>query len=201
MVWKPKYEENRRAKMARDPEYAAKLKSTRSRTPEENKVYMAAYYLAHPEKFKRNEAQNIYRNELRRKRYAEDEQHREKCRALSRNTPKTTRRAGRIKIQYGLSVDDFNRLLSAQGGTCAICPATKGSARGEQLHIDHCHDTGVIRGLLCTNCNQGLGKFGDDPDRLMTAVRYLRSASANSNRRECVEAELRGPANDLLAAV
>jgi hypothetical protein len=58
------------------------------------------------------------------------------------------------------------------GGCCAICG--KRPERDASLHLDHCHDTDEIRGVLCNRCNQGLGLFGEDADLLDAAARYLR---------------------------
>ena len=73
---------------------------------------------------------------------------------------------------FGISADEFDVLLEAQGGCCAICRGRP--ERASSLHLDHCHDTGAIRGVLCGRCNQGLGLFGDDAALLDAAVRYLR---------------------------
>lgn len=59
-------------------------------------------------------------------------------------------------------------MVSEQESKCAIC-----EKHVEKLHVDHCHDTGKVRGLLCTTCNHGLGKLGDNLDGLFKAVRYL----------------------------
>lgn len=77
--------------------------------------------------------------------------------------------------KYGLTKDDFNALLEKQNGGCAICGATSGGKRheNERLHVDHCHTTGVVRGLLCTECNTSLGKFKDSPELLRKAAMYL----------------------------
>ena len=69
---------------------------------------------------------------------------------------------------YGISADEFDALLEKQGGVCAIC------AGPDPKHLDHDHRTGEIRGILCVNCNHGLGKFFDDVDLLERAVTYLR---------------------------
>ena len=72
---------------------------------------------------------------------------------------------------YGLTKSGFGSLLKMQGGVCAICFGA-GKA-GQRLHIDHCHETNEVRGLLCGNCNQGLGRFKDDPTSLGRAVEYV----------------------------
>jgi hypothetical protein len=66
-------------------------------------------------------------------------------------------------------------MLAAQGGVCAICGAPPEDPRGYRMHIDHCHDTGRVRGILCGGCNRGMGNFGDDIARLQGAIRYLQT--------------------------
>lgn len=83
-------------------------------------------------------------------------------------------RRSKLKIAYGLSVEIYNDMLAAQGGGCAICGVTKPGGRTNHFPVDHCHTTGVIRGLLCTKCNRGLGLFNDDTDRMERAVKYLK---------------------------
>lgn len=58
-------------------------------------------------------------------------------------------------------------MVLKQGGRCAVCGEEK------KLHVDHCHDTGKVRGMLCFACNTGIGKLKDDPDLLLAAHRYL----------------------------
>lgn len=71
----------------------------------------------------------------------------------------------------GLSREAYDALLERQDGKCAICGSDpNGQGR---LHIDHDHNTGRARGLLCSNCNPGLGYFKDDPELLGRAARYL----------------------------
>lgn len=60
-------------------------------------------------------------------------------------------------------------MVERQNGKCPICR----SSLGEKPHVDHDHMTGAIRGILCFNCNAGLGKYGDDPERLVRAAQYL----------------------------
>ncbi|MBT2399026.1 endonuclease VII domain-containing protein [Streptomyces sp. ISL-100] len=76
-------------------------------------------------------------------------------------------RAGHLKRQYGLTEAERDEMISAQMGICSICLAAPA------VHVDHCHETGRVRGVLCFNCNSAIGKLGDDPDTLRRAVAYL----------------------------
>ncbi|OHD23878.1 MAG: hypothetical protein A2Y38_17005 [Spirochaetes bacterium GWB1_59_5] len=82
----------------------------------------------------------------------------------------------KLEQKFGLSVQDYQALLIAQSGRCAIClrpeRATK-FGKVVRLSVDHCHTTGRVRGLLCRSCNFGLGSFDDDPDTLLLAANYL----------------------------
>lgn len=77
--------------------------------------------------------------------------------------------------KYGLTEADWDRMLTEQGGRCAICHTDTPGGRGERWHIDHCHATDRVRGLLCHNCNVGIGNFKDDPTLLESAAAYLRA--------------------------
>lgn len=76
-----------------------------------------------------------------------------------------------LKSKYGLSVEDFNALLDKQDNRCVICSEKFTSTK--HRHVDHCHTTKKVRGLLCQFCNTGLGNFRDSPDRLRAAANYL----------------------------
>ena len=80
-------------------------------------------------------------------------------------------REDHLKRKYGISIEEYDALLSRQEGDCAICGQPPRS--DISLHVDHDHDTGAIRGLLCFRCNNALGDFGDDADRLIGAAGYL----------------------------
>lgn len=71
---------------------------------------------------------------------------------------------------YSLTVFEYDLLLANQNGCCAIC---KKAIESKQLSVDHDHVTGKVRGLLCNNCNLGLGNFKDDEKFLLNAVQYL----------------------------
>lgn len=82
--------------------------------------------------------------------------------------------------KYGITLDQYNDLRQNQNYKCAICnkhETTVAQGRAyttdHALHVDHCHDSGKIRGLLCTNCNTILGKCHDNPDVLKNAINYL----------------------------
>ena len=81
-------------------------------------------------------------------------------------------RESHLKRKYGLTLDDYHVMLEAQRGGCAICAAPEPD--GQSLHVDHDHDTGAVRGLLCFTCNAGIGMFDHDIVLLSAAVQYLR---------------------------
>jgi hypothetical protein len=77
---------------------------------------------------------------------------------------------------HGLTREQYGTQLAAQNGTCGICFQPHGRAlcgRSKDLAVDHDHETGALRGLLCDDCNIGLGLFHDDPQRLMNAALYI----------------------------
>lgn len=76
--------------------------------------------------------------------------------------------ATRLRYKYGLSISDYERLLQVQEHKCAICQGTL-----KKPHIDHCHTSGKVRGLLCLTCNTGLGKFRDSFLILKRAAIYV----------------------------
>lgn len=77
-----------------------------------------------------------------------------------------------LKTKYSLTVADYEQKLIEQEDVCAICRGANKS--GRRLHVDHCHETGKFRGLLCINCNAGLGQFGDSLALLEAAAEYMR---------------------------
>jgi hypothetical protein len=78
--------------------------------------------------------------------------------------------------EYGLSHEGFLDLLESQGRACAICRRLFEDAKGRRPHVDHDHGRGFVRGLLCNNCNGGLGLLGDSMDSLLRAMQYLEAA-------------------------
>jgi hypothetical protein len=113
------------------------------------------YYYSNPEKIRtQSHACYISHRDVRRK-------------YLSANKEKA--RDWLLK-KYGLSSEKYNILLDSQFGKCAICGNDNG---GKYLHVDHDHVTGKVRGLLCSECNHGLGNFRDDSELIKKAELYL----------------------------
>ena len=84
-------------------------------------------------------------------------------------------RKKRLMENFGITVEEYDNMLASQGGKCAICGTDKPYSNGriKNFLVDHCHETGQIRGLLCHNCNVGLGNFKDDSRILFKALTYL----------------------------
>jgi len=81
-----------------------------------------------------------------------------------------------MKNKYGISEAEYEKQLAKQIGKCAICGKKfdfKNKNR-DTIHIDHCHTTGRIRGLLCGECNKGIGFFHDNPELLLAAIKYIK---------------------------
>jgi hypothetical protein len=81
--------------------------------------------------------------------------------------------------RYGLTLETYTALYEQQGCACAICkqPLKLRNTQEDRTlntHVDHCHTTGKVRGLLCSGCNLGLGHFKDDHERLTSAIAYLK---------------------------
>jgi len=71
----------------------------------------------------------------------------------------TIERDRQYKVRYGISIEDYNRMLEEQSGKCKICSSEKGGNKNQCFAVDHCHTTGRVRGLLCIKCNARLGWF------------------------------------------
>lgn len=85
---------------------------------------------------------------------------------------------------FGISLDLYKEMLLAQKGCCAICEKPETATRNGRLKalaVDHDHESGTVRGLLCVACNTGIGKFAEDIDLMQSAIRYLRRHSGADN--------------------
>ena len=75
-----------------------------------------------------------------------------------------------LKQKYGISLEDFNLMKQSQNNSCKICRKDK------PLIVDHCHETGKIRGLLCSRCNSSIGLVDENIETLESAIEYLKSS-------------------------
>ncbi|MEU2713871.1 endonuclease VII domain-containing protein [Streptomyces sp. NPDC007205] len=81
--------------------------------------------------------------------------------------------------KYGLTLQEYDRLVDAADGRCAIC--RQEPAPGKRLVVDHDHGTGVVRGLLCQNCNVMIGMAQDNPSTLARAIAYLHAGARETD--------------------
>jgi len=131
---------------------------------EKKKEYDKNYYLKNKIKFRNSD-----------KKYKEKNREllREKNAVYRKNNPSVaylSRRKAQLKMRFNISLNEYDNLLDKQGGVCKICK-TKESRK--VLCVDHNHNTGKIRGLLCSKCNRGIGLLGDNIDLLKVAIKYL----------------------------
>jgi hypothetical protein len=91
---------------------------------------------------------------------------------------------------YGIGIEEFCELNRLQSGRCAIChrlPDEVKGHRSKRLYIDHCHETGVVRGLLCTSCNGAIGYFKNNVRTLIAAAKYLTKGASHNGDSTQVE--------------
>lgn len=89
----------------------------------------------------------------------------------------------KLKNKYGLAIEDYDNLLQLQSDACRICKKLSTESKRD-LAVDHCNRTGRVRGLLCGNCNLGIGLFRDNPEFLQAAIEYLTEAENAISRRK-----------------
>lgn len=96
---------------------------------------------------------------------------------------KSAARNSRILRQYGIGDSEYQQILAKQNFSCAICGTKDPGKKGFQ--IDHCHSTGIIRGILCGKCNLGIGIFGDSTEVLLRAAGYVSFHSQENHGGYC----------------
>lgn len=104
------------------------------------------------------------------------ERHRAVMREHYRNHPEKYR-GYNLGGRYGITVADYTAMLAAQGGCCACCGAAANPS-GKSLFVDHDHNTGVIRGIICNKCNRGIASLGDTIEGVRSALAYLERAAS-----------------------
>lgn len=90
--------------------------------------------------------------------------------------PIETRKDIWLKKRYGISLDQYDEMFQSQGESCAICGTQEPNGDG-CFHVDHCHTTGKVRGILCQRCNHALGLLDDNIENLVSCINYLKKAS------------------------
>jgi hypothetical protein len=128
------------------------------RTKEKVKKRLDIWREKNPEKY-----QEQYKNDIAK----------QKCKEYYHNNKDSVKNSY-LKTNYGITLEDYNFLLEKQNEKCKIC--NNECPTGKSLAVDHNHETGKVRGLLCKNCNIGLGMFFDNIDFLESAVLYLKSS-------------------------
>jgi hypothetical protein len=162
---KKHYNENKELVLNKCKEYRAANKGAISQRKKDyrknNKDKFKADYLKNKEKYlhKQKKWYNMNKEKIRAERVNR--------RDYSKNK--------RLELRYkDMSSEKYEQMLQDQNHCCKICLKHK-SDEAKSLHVDHCHTTGVVRGLLCGNCNRALGLFKDNIEVLLSAINYLKS--------------------------
>lgn len=168
------YKRNREQKLSQ-------AKQWQSDNKEQRKQYMREYVKDNRDKFRRTPEQQAEYNRKRREAYAKCQATRDKARAKvkewqSANPDK--RKAQRIK-KFGIALDEFQSMYERCGGQCEICGFKDNGDKRFFPFVDHCHTTGVVRGLLCSKCNFGVGQFGDNIETLRRAILYIEATGSS----------------------
>jgi Recombination endonuclease VII len=151
------------------------------RNPEKRKVYVQRWREKNRETILERERQRRIRNADSRRAQgaAYRAKNRERIRQYSRDYYAKNpgkhyqgRMKAHLKKKYDITPERFDEMVAEQNGRCAICG---GESNGKRLHVDHCHETGKVRSLLCYGCNSGLGSFKDNIGRVIAALQYLQS--------------------------
>jgi hypothetical protein len=146
--------------------------------PQQRKAYQASYRAMNHENLRekkraRSPEQQEQRRIAKRIRYAAK---REQICAQERRywaSKAEMHRDQRLRRRYGINVEQLDAIIDAQRGKCALCEETL-KLGTKSVHVDHCHETGKVRGVLCARCNLGIGRFGDHIRGLERAIEYLK---------------------------
>lgn len=134
--------------------------------PEAAREYRRQYRAANREKKRAQSLRHYYKYHELHKKNARDRYH------ASGEAARERRRNSLLKSRRGITVAERGNMLNAQGNVCVICGTDTPSGKG--WNVDHCHDTGAIRGILCPKCNMAIGLLGHDPTILQAAIDYLK---------------------------
>lgn len=169
-----------RSAYASDPDkYKKRALLHRSLNKESCNARRREYYKANSEKLKmkarevRSRDRAAYNQAARAKRLLNPQKYRDQARAVRRLNPGRERKY-HLKSNYRLTIELFDSMVLSQNNSCAIC---RTDFDKRKPHVDHCHNTGVVRGILCTQCNTGIGYFGDNPALMISASEYINNAN------------------------
>ncbi len=127
------------------------LKGERDRNKDQRRETIKRWRAMHPEKLKEYRIKSAPQRRARTKKWQEK---------------------NLLKSRYGISNEEWKRMFDAQCGQCALCGIHQSKTK-KALHVDHCHKSNKVRGLLCSICNQALGMFKDDTVLMQRAIEYL----------------------------
>jgi ribosomal protein S27AE len=168
------YEENKEREKERAKKYYHETKDEKDK--EKKRLQLKEWQAKNKDRVREyREKTKDKRNARRRELYAQDENRRIEARKKVRQWQqenKEKRKAQRLK-PYQISHEEYLAMLERQNRQCPICGHSDMSNPNIFPLVDHCHKTKKVRGLLCLNCNQALGKMKDSPERLKAAIAYL----------------------------
>lgn len=154
-----------------------------AKNPSKQKESSSKYRSKHQHANKKYRIENKEKEKSRRVKYYNENKEKEKLRMAEwrarnpdwranyhKNHPEK-RKENKLR-KYNLTIGEYNELLQKQNGKCAIC-GTSGDSKNTFPCVDHCHNTGIVRGLLCKYCNASLGLMRDDPQLFEKAAQYI----------------------------
>lgn len=175
-------DEKKRKRLENQKRYRQK---NREKLNEKNKKYRLENK-EKVEKAKRNwEKQNPEAVKEIQARYKEKNLEKKRLRQrLAYHANKDRHRKNSLKRKYGINLDDYNKMLQEQNGSCAICFVKVEDTKKKYLCVDHNHLTGAVRALLCDPCNSAIGFLKEDQEVILRAAEYLKKFSASLTEEE-----------------
>ncbi len=152
----------KRKEYEQKPENKIKKERYHKKWKENNPTWTKEYYKKNKNKISKQGKKYRENPEVKEKRRKYDEKNKSRF--------KNTKYKNHLKRKYGITLKEYNKLLLKQGGVCAIC---RNKGNGKALSVDHNHQTGKIRGLICSSCNLTLGYAKENVDRLENCIKYL----------------------------
>jgi hypothetical protein len=150
------------------------------RNKNEVKISQAKYRLENREKISKKGKENRIKNKdkikvMRREYYLKNKEHILAKKKTWSSNNKDRLREYQLKTQYNLTLDQYNKMLSDQNNSCKVCDI-KFNINIKPLtpHVDHCHATSKVRGLLCMNCNASLGQLKEDTKIMQKLIEYVK---------------------------